>query len=277
MKLLIIGGNGMAGHLLVRYFRRERGMEVAYTTRKESPVSEGIFLDAADGEAAAAVVRSQCPDVIINAVGILNRDAEEYPLQAYQVNGLFPHWLGHVADRIGARLIHISSDCVFSGETGGYKETDIPDGTSVYAKTKALGELKHSPHLTIRTSIIGPEIRANGIGLLAWFLHQEGHVSGYARVMWNGVTTLELAKAIAYAIGRPEIGGLVHLTAGESVSKLTLLTLFQKYFHKTRLHILPDYELAIDRTLVSARDDWRYEAPKYPAMLAELAKWMEEE
>ncbi|MBW7462139.1 sugar nucleotide-binding protein, partial [Paenibacillus sepulcri] len=121
-----------------------------------SPIhgDEGIFLDAQDGDAVAAVIRKQRPDVIINAVGILNQDAEDHPLTAYTVNGLLPHWLGHLADETDARLIHISSDCVFSGRSGGYRESDITDGTSVYARSKALGELEHSRHLTIRTSII---------------------------------------------------------------------------------------------------------------------------
>ncbi|MFC0329319.1 dTDP-4-dehydrorhamnose reductase family protein [Paenibacillus sepulcri] len=276
MKLLIVGGHGMAGHMLVRYFRMERGFEVVYTARSPIHGDEGIFLDAQDGDAVAAVIRKQRPDVIINAVGILNQDAEDHPLTAYTVNGLLPHWLGHLADETDARLIHISSDCVFSGRSGGYRESDITDGTSVYARSKALGELEHSRHLTIRTSIIGPEIRANGIGLLQWFLQQEGTVSGYARVMWNGVTTLELAKAISYAIARPSIGGLIHLTAGETVSKLTLLKLFREYFNRERLTILPDDEITIDRTLVSTREDWRYEAPRFAVMIAELAEWMAE-
>lgn len=275
MRLLVVGGRGMAGHLLVRYFRAEAGCEVVYTTR-DSDDHEGRQLDVRDGGAVASLVAEVRPDVIINAAGVLNDDAERNPLSAYQVNGLLPHWLRHLADSTDARLIHISSDCVFDGRKGGYKEDDKPDGTTVYARSKALGEVVDARHLTIRTSIIGPEIRPNGIGLLQWFLRQDGTVNGYSRVMWNGVTTLELAKAAAYAIARPDVGGLVHLTAAETVSKLKLLTLFRDCFDRPHLTIRPDDEPAIDRTLRSKREDWRFEPPGYAVMLRELAQWMKD-
>ncbi|MBW7474531.1 SDR family oxidoreductase [Paenibacillus oenotherae] len=275
MKLLVVGGRGMAGHLLVRYFRAEPGCEVVYTTRDETDL-EGRQLDVRDSEAVAALVEEVRPDIIINAVGVLNEDAERHPLLAYQVNGLLPHWLRHLADYWGSRLIHISSDCVFDGSKGGYSEDAIPDGLTVYARTKALGEVRDPRHLTIRTSIIGPEIRSNGIGLLQWFLRQEGEVSGYSRVMWNGVTTLELAKAIAYAIARPDIGGLVHLTAAETVSKLELLRLFRNCFARPYVSIMPCERIAIDRSLQCMREDWRYESPRYNVMLEELAQWMKD-
>lgn len=274
MKLLVIGGNGMAGHVLIRYFRETHpGHELVYTTRR--PDGDGsLTLDAADAEAVAALVRTVRPDVIVNAAGVLNQDAETHPLAAYRVNGFLPHWLRYAADTVGARVVHISSDCVFSGERGSYAEHDEPDGTSVYARSKALGEMHYGRHLTIRTSIIGPEIRANGIGLLKWFLEQRGTVKGYANVFWNGVTTLELAKAVAYAIDNPQIGGLVHLTASESVNKLTLLLLFQAAFEVEGVRIVPDDAISVDRTLVSTRHDWQYRTTGYIPMLDELAHWM---
>lgn len=275
MKLLVIGGNGMAGHMLIRYFKASRPeYEVAYTTRKEDGAGS-LPLDAEDFPAVASLAEAVRPDVIINAVGVLNEDAEANPLKAYRVNGLLPHWLRHAADRIGARVVHISSDCVFSGSRGFYTESDNPDGTSVYARSKALGEMVYGRHLTIRTSIIGPEIRDNGIGLLKWFLSQSGTVKGYANVFWNGVTTLELAKAIDYAIDRPEIGGLVHLTASESVNKLTLILLFQAAFEVEGVRIVSDDKISIDRTLLSTRRDWKFPTTGYIPMLNELSQWME--
>ncbi|MFC4779340.1 dTDP-4-dehydrorhamnose reductase family protein [Paenibacillus sp. GCM10023252] len=274
MRMLIIGGSGMAGHLLVRFFRTAKDVELHYTTRAAGD-SEGHSLDVTQLEAVEELVGRLKPDLIVNAVGILNQAAEDDPLQAYLVNGMLPHWLGHLADLHGARLIHISSDCVFTGNDGRYVEWDEPDGHTVYARTKALGEVKHHPrHLTIRTSIIGPEVRSHGIGLLHWFMQQEGTIQGYERVMWNGVTTLELAKAIQYAIQHPEIAGLVHLTAAQSVSKHDLLHLFRDAFGKHDLMIEPNSAISIDRTLVSSRDDWTYQAPGYAVMLAELASWM---
>ncbi|SFS51099.1 SDR family oxidoreductase [Paenibacillus sp. BC26] len=279
MKLLIIGGSGMAGHVLIRYFAQlHPEMDVVYTTRAAEEGTNGLRLDASDSEAVAALVHAVQPDVIVNAVGVLNQDAEQHPLAAYQVNGFLPHWLRHLADHLDtpARVIHISSDCVFSGSRGGYTEQDVPDGTSVYGRSKALGEAPGSRHLTIRTSIIGPEIRPNGIGLLKWFLEQKGTVSGYARVWWNGVTTLELAKAVDYAIANPTIGGLVHLTAAETISKLTLLHLFQSTLQVSGIKIVPDDRLYLDRTLAATRSDWGYVAPSYVPMLEELANWMSE-
>ncbi|CAM4332354.1 dTDP-4-dehydrorhamnose reductase family protein [Paenibacillus tarimensis] len=276
MRLLVIGGRGMAGHMLVRYFRRVTGVEVLFTVRDPKGEAGEIFLEAADMGNVLHVVRDTRPQVIINAAGVLNEYAEKKPIDAYLVNGLLPHWLRYAANEAGARLIHISSDCVFSGHGGGYTEEQRPDGVSVYAVTKAMGEVWDPQHLTIRTSIIGPEIRANGIGLLQWFLRQQGTIKGYERVMWNGVTTLELAKAVHYAITEPEAGGLVHLTAPEPVSKLELLQLFQRVWKRNDISIEPDDAIRLDRTLKSTRHDWNYSVPDYRTMLEELAAWMQE-
>lgn len=275
MNMLVIGGHGMAGHMLVRYFRRlASGVQVIQTVRRLTGADSERLLEADDFEAVLRMVKGERPDIIVNAAGVLNQDAEERPMAAYSVNGMLPHWLRHAADVIDSRLIHISSDCVFSGSRGGYTETDRPDGTSVYARSKALGEVTDARHLTIRTSIIGPEIRPAGIGLLYWFLRQSDPVKGYAQVMWNGVTTLELAKAVEYAARNPRVGGLVHLTAPEPVSKLELLRLFAEVFDRRGIVIEPSEDPRIDRTLTATRTDWRYEAQPYPAMLEELARWM---
>ncbi|REK55330.1 MAG: NAD(P)-dependent oxidoreductase [Thermobacillus sp.] len=275
MKVLVIGGNGMAGHMMVRYFRKT-GADVWYTVRRLSGGIGELKLDATDLDAAAETIGRVCPHLVINCVGVLNQDAERRPKEAYLVNGLLPHWLARAAEAVGGRLIHISSDCVFLGDRGGYRESDRPDGVSAYARTKALGEVHDPRHLTIRTSIIGPEIRPDGIGLLRWFLQQKGTVNGYARVLWNGVTTLELARAVEYAAGRPEIGGLVHLTAPRIVSKLELLGMFREAFGWDDVTIRPSDEPRIDRTLVRERTDFDYMPPDYPEMLAELADWMRE-
>jgi len=273
MKLLVVGGNGMAGHMLVRYFRTIPGIQIEYTTRRPDD-SGGIPLEAADFERVSSVVVERKPDAIVNAVGLLNADAERHPLAAYRVNAWLPHWLRHVADQAGARLIHISSDCVFSGARGRYTEHDVPDNPTVYGRTKALGEVTDARHLTIRTSIVGPDGNAGGIGLLKWFLEQRGTVRGYSSVYWNGVTTLELAKAVHYALERPHIGGLVQLAAPETVSKLELLRLFQAIIGHDGVTIVPSAEPANDRSLVSTRADWTFEPPPYRMMLAELAEWM---
>jgi len=285
MRILVLGGYGMAGHLAAVYLRKTMGHEVTVAVRPGSaarpasrkrelppdiPVRE---LDARDLRAAEELIEREKPEVLVNAVGVLNSQAEDRPLDAYVVNGLLPHWLAYVGERLGARLVHISSDCVFSGDRGGYGETERPDGRTVYARSKAMGEVEDPRHLTIRTSIIGPEIRDGGIGLMKWFLSQTGTVKGYSKVPWNGVTTLELAKAIAWAIDHPEIGGLAHLTAPRPISKHELLTLIRSVYDKNDVTIEPSDEPAIDRTLLPTTGGFGYRPPDYPTMLRELREW----
>ncbi|ANS75574.1 NAD(P)-dependent oxidoreductase [Paenibacillus yonginensis] len=274
MKILIFGGNGMAGHMLVQYFRESTSHDVFYTTR-DARDTAGIFLDVQDPGMAEQTIALVRPDVIINAVGVLNQFADRDVVGAYEINGLLPHRLRRAADRYGARLIHISTDCVFLGDKGSYTEHDQPDGVSKYAQTKALGEIKQGRHLTIRTSIIGPEIRSGGIGLMEWFMSQTGRIYGYQRVLWNGVTTLQLAKVIEQVLDRP-LSGLIHLAHPEKVSKHDLLKLMQEIWDKQDVDILPERETVLDRTLVSTRSDAALDLPNYSTMLSELAKWMKQ-
>ncbi|WP_152396979.1 dTDP-4-dehydrorhamnose reductase family protein [Paenibacillus guangzhouensis] len=272
MKMLIIGGNGMAGHLLVRYFRQKGEYQVYYTTRGTVD-RDGLLLDVTDDQSVHAILRAVRPDIIVNAVGILNQAAEHNPALAYEVNGIFPHRLRKAADALGARLIHISTDCVFLGDRGSYSEADIPDAASVYGRSKAVGEVKDAPnHVTVRTSIIGPEIRSSCIGLMHWFMQQKGDVSGYCRVLWNGVTTLELARAVeAFAMNR--VSGLVHLVYPTPISKYELLQCMKKAFDKQDVQIIPDETTTLDRTLIATRSDVQYVVPHYEEMLQQLAEW----
>ncbi|MFC7750602.1 dTDP-4-dehydrorhamnose reductase family protein [Paenibacillus thermoaerophilus] len=271
MKLLLIGATGMAGHVLERYFREQADYRV-FSTSRETGHPERLRLELTDSAAAREIVRAVRPDVIVNCAGILNEDASRRETMAYEINGLLPHRLAREAEAVGARLVHISSDCVFSGKRGRYTESDEPDGTSVYARTKRLGEVHAAPHTTIRTSIIGPEVREGGIGLMQWFLRQTGRVTGYVHVPWNGVTTLELAKAVREAIERP-VAGLVHLTSVETITKHDLLLLIQDIWDKTDVEVVPYEHVRIDRTLVATRNDWTYRAPGYRRMLEELRDW----
>jgi dTDP-4-dehydrorhamnose reductase len=162
---------------------------------------------------------------------------------------------------------------VFSGLKGNYSEDHPTDGTTVYAKTKSLGEITVEPHVTIRTSIIGPEIRKHGIGLFQWFMKQTGSIQGYQQVFWNGVTTLELAKAIVWTIHN-DISGLVHLSQKEKISKYDLLLLLNNEFDKKDIQILPNCIEKSDKTLANTRKDFTYSVPKYIPMIRELRQWM---
>lgn len=272
MKLLIFGGNGMAGHMLVEFFKRRNNVEVFYTTRNPKD-KNGLILDALDDHLVEHTIETVRPDIIINAIGILNQFANQNIFDAYHINGFLPHKLRSAADRIGARLIHISTDCVFEGTRGSYSESDLPDGISTYALTKAIGEVDAPGHLTIRTSIIGPEIRLEGIGLLNWFMQQRGRVQGYRNVLWNGVTTLELARAISVLMLSP-LSGILHLAHPKPVSKYELLLLFKDTWGLQEIDVVASDTPVQDRTLLSTRMEMDYSLPDYPLMMKELKIWM---
>ncbi|WP_347550646.1 SDR family oxidoreductase [Pseudalkalibacillus hwajinpoensis] len=272
MKILVLGGKGMAGHAIVKYFKEETSWDIFYTTR-DAQDKNGFYLNVFMQSRLEEVIDSLQPDVVINAIGLLNERASENKSAAFQVNSLLPHQIAKLTERYGGKLIHISTDCVFSGEKGDYIETDTRDGNSVYAKTKALGEVISERHLTIRTSIIGPEVKETGIGLFQWFMNQTGEIKGYKNMMWNGVTTLELAKAIENLL-QQNVTGLYHLGSDEKISKYDLLTLIQEVFNKHDVVIKPDEKIVLDRTVKSTRADFHYSVPTYKEMLIELRNWI---
>lgn len=270
MKLLILGGNGMAGHMLVRYFLHEGKHTVFYSSRDVTD-NQALWLEVTDMESVDRLISAVRPQFIINAVGILNGACEQKPIEAYIVNSLLPQRLRQHADAIGARLIHISTDCVFSGTRGNYREDDQPDGITAYAVTKALGEIHQESHLTIRTSIIGPEIRLNGIGLLQWFLKQHQVVHGYRNVLWNGISTLELAQYISKWMDS-SLSGIVHLARSEVISKYELLKHIQTVYEKNDVTVLAQDTPISNKTLLHTRQDVKVALPSYPAMLQQLAE-----
>ncbi|MFE0565556.1 dTDP-4-dehydrorhamnose reductase family protein [Priestia megaterium] len=273
MKILILGGKGMAGHIITAYFQKKSEYQVFYTSR--NPKDKGsIYVDVTDLTKLEEIIEVIKPDITINCIGILNEYATNNNKMAFQVNSLLPHQLVKLTERCQGKLVHISTDCVFSGSKGDYTENDIPDGTSIYAQSKQLGEIVSDKHLTIRTSIIGPELKEDGIGLFLWFMKQNGVIKGYEKVWWNGVTTLELAKAIEVMI-KHGITGLYHLGSEEKVSKFKLLTLIQEIFEKTDVEIIPDSHIVLDRTIKSTRTDFQYRMPSYKQMLLELKDWMQ--
>ncbi|WP_088103467.1 SDR family oxidoreductase [Halalkalibacter urbisdiaboli] len=272
MDILILGGKGMAGHMLKQYLEKKTKYNVYYTSRDRNDV-DAIFLDVRNQENVRNVIEELKPDIVINAIGILNKAANENSEQSILVNGVLPHQTANLLEHYGGKLIQISTDCVFSGKEGNYKENDLPDGTTMYAKTKELGEVKSDRHLTIRTSIIGPELKDDGIGLFLWFMKQSGKIKGYRNVLWNGVTTLELAKAIEQFIEQ-NITGLYHLCTHDKISKYELLKQIQSVFHKTDVVIEPDDEIKLDRTLKNTRTDFDYSTPSYQEQLVEMKEWV---
>jgi dTDP-4-dehydrorhamnose reductase len=274
MKILILGGRGMAGHMIKDYLMEATNHKVWDTVRGPADDPRSLPLDATNESDVLEVLEKIQPDVVINAIGILNEEAIRRPKEAIYVNSLLPHLLADFGERLGYKLIHISTDCVFSGKKGNYTETDIPDGISFYAKTKSAGEIIDKANLTIRTSIVGPELKRDGIGLFHWFMGQSRGIKGFSSVFWNGVTTLELAKAIAWTLEQ-DIRGLVHLAAPTKISKHTLLNLFKTVFERATISIQPYDAIESDKSLVNTRADFSYQVPYYVDMITELKQWMD--
>lgn len=276
MKLLIIGGQGMAGHMLKDYFTRQQKGDVWTTMRFADPSTpRAVALDVRNDEHLRHLLNQIRPDAVINAVGLLNEEARTRQAEAIYVNSLFPHKLAEFAEQYDFRLFHISTDCVFSGSRGDYTESDLTDALSVYGKSKSLGEVVGPNVLTIRTSIIGPELKQSGIGLFHWFMQQKGDIQGYRKVFWNGVTTLELAKAIDWCFDNP-IHGLVHLAGEPKLSKYDLLKMIQLQFHHDAVTIHANDDIHSDKSLVATRADFNYPVSSYPQMIADLHVWMKQ-
>lgn len=275
-KLLIIGTKGMAGHLLFHYFHENKLFDVSGVARN-SPNQDAIYnIDVTDTNALKSLIAEKKFNYIINCVGILNKDAEDNPAKAIWGNAYFPHFLEEITAATSTKVIHISTDCVFSGAGGGgYTESDFKNGQGYYAQSKALGELSNNKDLTIRTSIIGPELNVNGIGLLHWFLMQPSNaaISGYTKAYWSGITTLELSKVIEASILQ-NISGLIQVPSKQKINKYDLLLLFNDTFRDGHLGISKNDKYKVDKSLISIRTDFDYSVPDYTIMLKQLKDWI---
>ena len=185
MRFLILGCNGMAGHMISLYLK-ERGHEVLGFDRRESVLVPCETGDAMDASFMRGLIGHNRFDSIINCIGLLNQFAENNKSGAAYLNGFFPHFLAEVTSGTDTQVIHMSTDCVFSGKRGQYTEEDLRDGETFYDRSKAIGELDDGKNITLRNSIVGPDINPNGIGLLNWFMQQQGTVNGFTGAMWTG-------------------------------------------------------------------------------------------
>ena len=276
-KILIIGSAGMAGHTIYEYLYRTNKYDL-YDTRQEWNGNDKTYSInvRTSPELLQYRIEEIKPDIIINCVGILVKESEEHPTRAIWLNSYFPHWLEKITEDTSAKIIHLSTDCVFSGKRGMYKDSDVPDGVGFYSKSKQLGEVVNKKDLTIRMSIIGDELKKNGSGLFSWFLRQEGRVNGYANVYWNGLTTLELAKAIDKLIDS-DITGLYQLAPTYQISKCDLLLLLRRIWKAEKItSIYPDFSVTQDKTLVNSdRPIPNYKMPfSYSQMLQEYKDWI---
>ena len=268
-KVLVLGSTGMIGHQVFNYLKVDSVFELYNVSFRKKLQDDSFLLDARSEDTLVKFIESISPNYIINCIGVLINGSNRDPENAIFLNSYLPHRLSRLANAINAKLIHISTDCVFSGEKGtSYIETDEKDGNGVYAKTKGIGEVISDKHLTIRTSAVGPELESDGEELFHWFMTQSGSISGYTRAIWSGVTTLELAKAILWSIEN-KVTGLYHISNNDSICKYDLLKLFKKYTGK-EIHILPIDGKGVDKSFIDTRKLIDYKIPSYEQMVVEM-------
>ena len=272
MRFLVLGCNGMAGHMISLYLK-EQGHQVTGFARTKSRLVDSVAGDAADTAFIKELVGVNRYDSVINCIGLLNQFAENDHAMAVYLNSYFPQYLAKITEGTDTQIIHMSTDCVFSGKKGQYAEDDLRDGLTFYDRSKALGELEEEKNITLRNSIVGPDIKKAGIGLMNWFMQQNGSVQGYVGAMWTGQTTLQLAKTMeAAAVKRAH--GLYNMVPDTSISKYELLKLFNRYLRNDEIEIIPVDKMAADKSLKRTRWEFDYIIPDYEQMISELAEWM---
>jgi dTDP-4-dehydrorhamnose reductase len=271
-KVLVLGSTGMLGHQVFFNLEKSKEFEVFDLSFRNKLREETILCDITDFGKLEGIIREVKPDVIINCIGILIKGSSENPKNSVLINAYFPHWLVGVADEINAKVIHISTDCVFSGKKGSYVESDVRDADDVYGKGKGLGEIFSGNHLTLRTSIIGPEIKKNGEGLFHWFMQQKREVNGFTQAFWGGVTTTELSRIIRKAIIE-DLRGLYHVTNGKPISKFDLLTLFNDVFGKGVIVNAVEGK-RVDKSLKTEKNDVDFDVPSYEVMIEDMKEFM---
>ena len=281
MRVLILGGDGMLGHRLLRHFSLIHETRVTLRRNLADYSHFGLFnrenafekSDVRDSERIAAVISDFRAETVINATGIVKQRPEAHELDfSNEVNALFPHRLAQLCRANAARLIHLSTDCVFSGEKGNYTESDRPDPVDLYGQTKLQGEVDAPGAITLRTSMIGPELDRKS-GLVEWFLAQKGKtVKGYRKAVFSGFTTAELTRLIEKLVTRhTDAHGLYHASSAP-ISKFDLLTRLNRKLG-LGVTIVPDDSVNCDRSLDSARfrKTFGYAPPAWDTMLDELA------
>jgi dTDP-4-dehydrorhamnose reductase len=275
--ILVLGAAGMAGHM-IEAFLREKGHHVTGADIRSNPhASEPLQrVDFRRQPDLVALLKSHPWDVVVNAVGVLNKSVDSHPEDGIFLNSVLPHLLSKTLREGGGRLIHLSTDCVFSGQRGRYGEDDFRDGDSLYDRSKALGEVVNDRDLTFRQSIIGPDTNPAGIGLFNWFMQAPSDLEGYTNAIWNGVTTLQLAKGINTIITSLPLTGIYHHITPEPISKHNLLALFAKEFRRDvsiRPKAMPS---ALDKSLVNTRPQTALSIPDYTVQLKEMRLWIEQ-
>lgn len=261
MNILIIGASGMIGHYLFGYLSLKKKYQIFGFVRNKGLLKNNKFLFNHKNILEVEILRNNNlkkiildlqPEIIINCSGIVKQNPliRNVPL-SIELNSIFPHNLNLICKEIDCRLIQLSTDCVFSGIKGNYKETDLPDPNDIYGRSKLLGELYYKNCITIRTSFIGHEL-INNWGLLSWFLSQKNKVKGFKNAIYSGLTTLEISKVINnFIITNNSLNGLYHISSNP-IDKFSLLRIINQTYGK-KLNIEPDYLSKSDKSLNSLK------------------------
>ncbi len=282
MRILVLGASGMLGNAMLRLMSEQKDWVVYGAIRgyssllqdlaPKSKILYGINADQPDS-LINAFVKSR-PEIVINCIGLVKQLASaQNPLEAIPINGLLPHRLAHLCELVKARLVHISTDCVFSGSKGNYRESDVPDAYDLYGRSKLIGEVSYPHATTLRTSIIGHEL-GNDHGLIAWLLSQQGTVKGHTNAIFSGLPTCELARVVRdYLIPNDNLHGIYHVAA-EPISKYDLLRLVKSEYGK-KIEIEPDHEVKINRSLDGSlfREVTGYIAPSWSNLIMQMHKF----
>ena len=281
--VLVLGASGMLGNAVLRLFAQSTGYHTLGTVRSDramrllpQALHDALLagVDVENFDSVARGIAQARPNVVINCVGVVKQLSEaDDPLTAIPINSLLPHRLARLCELANARLVHISTDCVFSGSKGGYLETDFPDANDLYGRSKYLGEVDYAHAVTLRTSIIGSELDG-ARSLLCWFLAQREPVRGFTKAVFSGLSTFELARVIRdFVLPDPSLRGLYHVSA-EPITKYDLLKLVAREYGKST-EITPCAEVAVDRSLDSTRfrSVTDYAPPPWPELVRRMREF----
>jgi len=273
-KILILGASGMAGHTAYLYLKNTNKYKLHGTVNQQVIKNKDyINLNVYESDSLFNLVAGLKPDFIINCIGSLVANSNNNPHEAIYVNAYLPNVLKNYIDQLGGKLIHLSTDCVFSGKTGNYAENDKRDADDIYGRTKILGEIKNERDITLRMSIIGPELKKEGVGLFNWIIHQQNQVYGYTNAIWSGITTLALAESIELVIEN-DLSGLFHLTNGNAISKYELLSLINKTYD-LNLNVIHRDIPVVNKSLQSS-SKFDFPIPDYQTMLLRMKEWYDQ-
>jgi dTDP-4-dehydrorhamnose reductase len=273
MKILVTGSNGMAGHVITRYFKQS-GYDVKTLARSNAD----YCIDIENTETTVKFlneVKNEF-DFIINCIGLLVKDSIDNPNRAILINSWFPHAIESAIKNSNTRLIHLSTDCVFDGSKGNYIETDLHTETNMYGKSKSLGEINNNKDITFRMSIIGPELKSNGTGLLKWILtNPDQDLNGWENAWWNGLTTLQLAKCLEQYINHPKITGIYQLVNNElKINKYDLLCKINEIFELRKNINKINGPKTINKILIDTRKEINFKILNYSDQLYELKEFI---